>query len=191
MAEAELIVDETSRRIIEIAKSLATEYGAHTVTVRSILAQLGTTNRVFYNRFHNIDEVLQIIYTEAVEQMHESLESDIDINEDFFGYVMDIAVKVLVNTYDIKMQFSQYMFEHDSLTESNRRWWEGAIKKFLAVGVSKKLVKPVDPDILSYSIWCFCRGFNADAVKRRLPIEDAIETFRFGFGCFLEGVKER
>ena len=52
-----------------------------------------------------------------------------------------------------------------------------------------KLIKNIDSDMLSYSIWCFCRGFNADAVGRRLSKEDAIKNFKFGFGCILDGIK--
>ena len=60
--EIELITDEMSKIITGVVERMATEDGAHTVTVRRVLDELGITNRVFYNRFHNIDEVLQIIY---------------------------------------------------------------------------------------------------------------------------------
>ena len=57
----DLIVDEMSQKIIDVASYLATTEGAHNVNVRKILNHLGITNRVFYNRFHNIEEVLNII----------------------------------------------------------------------------------------------------------------------------------
>ena len=53
--EKSLISDSISEEIVRIAEDLATRDGAHTVTVRKILEKLGTTNRVFYNRFRNID----------------------------------------------------------------------------------------------------------------------------------------
>ena len=117
--EKSLISDSISDEIVRITEDLATRDGAHTVTVRKILEKLGTTNRVFYNRFRNIDEVLQIVYKNAVMKMHESVVTEFDISKDFFEYVTDVATSVLVKTYEIKMQFSQYMFEHDSLTDSS------------------------------------------------------------------------
>ena len=187
--EKELISDKMSKRIIEVTEEMATKDGAHTVNVRRVLEKLGVTNRVFYNRFHNIDEVLQIIYKKAVLKMQKSMKTEFDSSVDFFDYIMDIAVQTLINTYDIKMQFSQYMFEHDSLTESNRLWWSGEIKKLIDYGKKKNLIRDIDPDMLSYSVWCFCHGFNADAVGRKLSKETAIEYFKFGFGCFLDGLK--
>ena len=57
-AKSELITDAMSEKIIETAEKIATTDGASTLTVRRILKELGITNRVFYNRFRNIDEVL-------------------------------------------------------------------------------------------------------------------------------------
>ena len=61
-----LIRDEISEKIIGIAADLAREEGAHRVNVRKIITRLGVTNRVFYNRFKNCDEVLRIVYSRAV-----------------------------------------------------------------------------------------------------------------------------
>lgn len=187
-----LISDEISDEIIKITKRFATEDGAHTVTVSRIVSEMGVSNRVFYNRFRNIDEVLEIVYRDAVIKMHESmLNFDLDAEDDFFEYIMDIAVRVLTDTYDIKMQFSKYMFEHDSLTEYNRVWWMTEMKKLVIYALDRGLVKEVDPDALSYSIWCFCRGYNADAMGRKLSKEEAVKCFRAGFGYFLEGLRKR
>ena len=190
MKEQALIHDEISDEIIRITKKIATEEGSHTVTVKKIIEEMGVTNRVFYNRFRNADEVLRIVYEDAVVKMRASFKSDYDSKEDFFNYCMDIAVKVLENTYDVKMQFSQYMFEHDSLTESNRKWWMKEIGKACEYATKNGIIKDVDPDMLGYSVWCFCRGYNTDAVSRRLSKEDAVKYFKFAFGCFLDGLKK-
>ena len=191
MPSNELIYDDMSEKIIQTAQELAKQYGAKTLTVRRLLLELGVTNRVFYNRYHNIDEVLEIVYKRAVSQMHDSLKSEYDAQKNLFEYAMDVALKVLINTYDIKMQFSGYMFEHDSFTESNWKWWCEELEKIIAGAVENKIIKPVDPKMLSYTFWCFCRGFNADAVARKLSKEEATERFKFGFGCLLEGIKYR
>lgn len=184
-----LIYDSISEKIISIAEKLATGEGAHNVTVKKITSELGATNRVFYNRFHGVDEVLEIVYKKAVLRMHESVKSDYDINTEFFEYVLDVTEKVLINTYNIKKEFNQYMFSHDSLTESNYKWWVCEIKKIIKIGKENKQIKDVDPDMLSYAVWCFCRGYNADAVSRNISKEEALKNFRFGFGCLLDGIR--
>ncbi len=184
-----LIHDSVSEEIISLAERIATGDGTKDISVRRIIKELGVTNRVFYNRFRNIDEVLEIVCTRAAQGMHESFSSTKDINEDFFGYVTDVCVNVLVNTYDIKNRFSQYMFEFDSYSASNYTWWKGKIEQLVNFGKAAGKLKNVDSEMLSYSLWCFLRGFNADAVNRGLSKDEATEKLTFGLNCLFEGIK--
>ncbi|MGN0579627.1 MAG: TetR/AcrR family transcriptional regulator [Ruminococcus sp.] len=185
----ELICDDISEEIISITERLAMTEGAHNVNVKKIISDMGVTNRVFYNRFHNSDEVLRIVYENAVEKMHSTIDLNIVSKENLLGYCMDAAEKVLTDTYDIKMQFSRYMFEHDSITESNKKWWMKEIRKNVEYAKSMDMIRDnIDIDTLCYSVWCFCRAFSVDAVSRKLPKEEAVKVFRFSFGCFLRGL---
>lgn len=185
----DLIYDEVSEEIVSVAESLAREQGVKNITVRQILTHMGVTNRVFYNRFRNLDEVLEIIYRKAVVKMRESLSSQYDIETQFYEYVMDVAVRVLVKTYEVKSQFSQYMFEFDSQNDSNRIWWTDRIKEIIEVAIRTNQLRKVDSEKLSYAIWCFLRGYNADAVRRKLSVDEAVESFRFGLNCLFEGLR--
>ena len=188
-AKAALIADTMSEKIIETAEEIATATGAHTVTVRKILQRLGITNRVFYNRFRNIEEVLAIVYKNTVLKVRQGILSELDDRKDFFEYVLDVVTKSLLVSYDTKMKFNQYMFENDSVTDSNFTWWTTEIKKLIDYAKIKHYIKDVDSDILSYSIWCFCRGYNADAVGRNLPREEAVKNFRYSFSILLDGLR--
>ena len=189
--ERKLIRDERSEEIIRITEQLAMQEGAHNVTVRKIIRQLGTTNRVFYNRFRNCDEVLQIVYENAVLKMRSCFQIEYTTRESFFEAATELAVQVLISTYDVKHNFSQYMFEHDSLTESNRLWWMREVTHILEHAKQLGYIEEtLDSEALSHSIWCFCRGFNADAIGRKLSKEDAVKIFRLGFGCFMHGVQK-
>ena len=42
---------------------------------------------------------------------------------------------------------------------------------------------------MSYSIWCFIRGFNADALGRKLPVAQAAAAFKYSFGILLDGLR--
>ena len=64
-----------------------------------------------------------------------------------------------------------------------------AIEKMIDYAMEKGYVKQLDSKILSYSIWCFVRGYNADAVGRNLPREEAVEIFKYSFNFLLEGIK--
>ena len=184
----ERIRDDISDQIVEIVSRIAEEEGAHKVTVKKIISELGATNRVFYNRFANIDEVLRIVYRNAVVHMRENIKPEFHDRASFEQFCIDTAVDVLMQTYDVKMQFRRYVFEHDSLTEENRIWWYDKIKKYYAYALEQGFAKPVDADALCYAIWCFCRGYYADAVSRQLSREEAVRYFTFGFTCLLNGV---
>ncbi len=186
----ELIRDAMSERIVQAAEELATAEGAHTVTVRKILQALGITNRVFYNRFRNAEEVLDIVYDHMIVKIRRDILASYDETRDFFEYVMDVVERSLIITYDTKMKFNQYVFENDSHSKSNYDWWTREIKKLIDYAKGRGLIKDVNSEILSYSIWCFCRGYNADAVGRHLPREEAIKNFRYSFGFLLEGLKK-
>lgn len=188
-AETELICDEMSQKIIEAAETLVTLHGTHMLTVRSILKELDITNRVFYNRFHNIDEVLHIVYKNTSMKVRESFLKKLDTSQDFFEYVKDVVVSSLLISYDTKMQFAPYVFESDSHSDINFEWWTTEIRKLIDYAKEQHYIRDVDSDVMSYAIWCFCRGYNADAVGRKLPKEEAIRNFRYSFGILLDGMR--
>lgn len=185
-----LMVDEMSEKIIQAAEKLVTSQGAYTMTVRKVLQELNITNRVFYNRFHNIDQVLEIVYEKKILKMRESLKENFDPEKDFFEQVMNVLERTLLMSYEVKQKFNHYVFEHDSLSRRNYEWWISEIKKLVEYAKSRDYIKDVDSDMLSYSIWCFCRGYNADAVGRNISIEDALKSFRCGFGLFFDGLRK-
>ena len=172
-----LICDEMSQKIIQTAEKIVMESGSDTVTVREILRALGITNRVFYNRFKNIGEVLNIVYENTVLKMRESFQPEYDGTQDFFEYVTELVAHSLITSYDAKKKFNQYIFENDSVSKSNYEWYLERIKKLFAYAAKCGLIKEVDADTLGYAIWCFCRGYNADAVMR-MPKDEAVEKFK-------------
>ena len=185
----DLISDEMSRRIIAAAEQIARTSGAESVTVRSILRALGISNRVFYNRFHNAAEVLDIVYANTVLKIRESIVAKFDPEQDFFQQVLDIVENTLVMSYECKRQFSQYVFESDSVSHDNYAWWTEEIKRLIEFGKARGYLRDVDSDIMSYSIWCFIRGFNADALGRKLPVAQATAAFKYSFGILLDGLR--
>lgn len=186
----ELIRDEMTQTIIDTAELLVTSMGTETITVRKILQTLNITNRVFYNRFHNIDEVLDIVYENTVLKIRSSIITGFDPEGDFCDQVVDIVANTLIMSYENKMNFNQYVFEADSVSQSNFEWWRSEISKLIEFGKMKGILKNVDSDIMSYSVWCFIRGYNADAVGRQLPKEEAVKNFKYSFRILLDGMKK-
>lgn len=186
-----LIYDEISERIIASARDLARIKNTGKITVRDILHDLNMTNRVFYNRFHNIDEVLEILYAESVQTVRQSLSIPLQEDTDFFSHVQAVAQRTLVLSYESRQHYSQFIFDADSATNDIFRWWTQEIRKLIHSGVELgKLRRDLDEEAVSYAIWCFIRGFNADAIARNVPMEDALNQFRIGFGCFLRGIRK-
>jgi AcrR family transcriptional regulator len=62
-----------SLKIIEIAEKIVTEEGIDSLNVCKILRELNITNRVFYNRFNNIEDVLNEVYNNIILQIRVSL----------------------------------------------------------------------------------------------------------------------
>lgn len=184
-----LICDEMTQKIIQTAERLAVEDGTENLNVRKILKTLDITNRVFYNRFHNIGEVLDIIYEKTVLKIRESMAIVFDRDRDFFEQVTEIVANTLIMSYDNKMNFNYYVFENDSTSRSNFEWWQNEIIKLIEYAKKEKLLKDVDSYAVSYAIWCFCRGYNADAVGRKLPKEEAVKNFKYSFGFLLDGLR--
>ena len=186
----ELIQDELSLRIIESAKKIAKEKGIGKITVRDILKDLELTNRVFYNRFHNINEVLEVIYNDAISKVRESLAISWDECSDFWQHIQMVAERTLIFSYESRSNMSAYIFELDSVANDNFNWWQQEIRKLILLGKKHHHISEnLDEIAISYSIWCFIRGFNADAIARHLPREDALAQFRYGFSCFMNGIK--
>lgn len=87
------------------------------------------------------------------------------------------------------MKFNLYVFDNDSLTDNNYIWYTTRIKELFEYAKTKSLIKDVNVESLSYALWCFCRGYNADAVNR-FDKDEAIKKFKYSFQYILEGIKK-
>lgn len=187
-----MLRDSVSDKILDHTEYLVVKKGVKNLTVSTILKDLNITNRVFYNRFHNIDEVLNIIYERVVLKMRENINIKPEPGMSYYDYVQKLMISCLEDTYDLKNRFSQYSFEHDSLSKSNYEWWLEEIGKLINYGIENGYIdKSVDVHNLSICVWCFCRGCNADAVTRNISRDEAIECMKAGFSYFIEGVKSK
>lgn len=187
----ELIKDEMSDKIISAAEKIATSSGPEALTVRKILQHLAITNRVFYNRFHNISEVLDIVYQNTIQKIRDTIPTEFDPDKDFFEQVIDFVANTLVISYRAKNHFNYYVFENDSVSDYNYRWWMQKIREIIEYAKEKRYIQNVDSEVMSYSIWCFCRGYNADAVGRGLPMNEAIKNFKYSFAFLLNGLRRQ
>ena len=186
----EMITDEMSEQIVAAAERIAMTAGAEAVTVRKILQTLNITNRVFYNRFGNVEEVLGIVYRQKAEALRTGMLADFDPDGDFFGQVIDIVTATTAMSYDSKMHLSAYIFESDSVSSGNFAWWNRQISHLFEVGKSRGHIRAdVDVARMSYAVWCFIRGYNADAVSRGIPRDEAVQNFRYSFGILLDGMR--
>ena len=187
-----MITDEISEQIINVAEHLALSEGGEKLTVRRVLQEMGgVSNRVFYNRFKNIDEVLTVIYERIAVKLRESISEDFDPQGDFTEQVIAVVTNTLIMSYHLKMNFNHYIFETDSVTNANFKWWKTEISRLIELGKAKgQLSARVDTEKMSYAIWCFIRGYNADAISRGLPKEQATENFRYAFRVLLKGMSE-
>ena len=156
--------DEISTKIINTVTKMVYEGGAANINVQMVLKKLKITNRVFYNRFKNIDEVLLCVSQNLVHKMRQCMLRPYNEKENYHKYLVSLATDVLVKTYEIKKDFSDYMFNNDIVNESNKLWWIDHMIPALEYGVKNGFLKPMDLREMAYAVWCFCRGFNVDAV---------------------------
>ena len=77
---------------------------------------------------------------------------------------------------------------NDIINESNKIWWIDHMIPLLEYGIKEKFLKPMDVKAMSYAIWCFCRGFNVDAIKSRLELKQALKTFKMAFTFLIDGM---
>ena len=119
-----LIHDEMSEKIVRAAENMVTESGAHAITVRKLLLELGITNRVFYNRFHNIGEVLEIVYKNTILKIRESLKSAFDEQKDFFENVsfhdFSSFLRIFIDKNKLYKLINLQIFAGDSITKSSQ-----------------------------------------------------------------------
>ncbi len=189
MSQQRLIKDEMSDKIINTAEDIAMTYGAEKVNVRKILEALHITNRVFYNRFRNMDEVLSIIYKKTVLRIREIMSVELDGERDFFAQITDIVANTLVVSYKVKKKLNRFVFQSDSASGENYMWWKSRIAGLIELGKARGYVGDVDTEKMSYAIWCFIRGYNADAIERGVMCERAVSDFKYCFGILLGGMK--
>lgn len=186
----ELIHDEISSQIIETVRQVINERHSGIITVRDILKEMNITNRVFYNRFHNMEEVMEVIHEEEIGKVREAIFTTFNEGDDFEAYVENVALKTLLLSNERQYYMSQYIFLVDSADNRNYEWWSNAIAKIVAKGKELCYFKAdLDVEAFGYGCWCFIRGFNADAVARNLSREETIRIFNYCFHLVLIGAR--
>lgn len=185
------LADKTSQRIIKAVKKLVYKEGASSINVRRVLKELHISNRIFYNRFQNIEEALLAVSQQIITEMRVCIIKPYNPKQDYYKYLLGVARSVLIKTYKVKKSFSDYMFNNDIIDESNKIWWTNHIREILHQGIKNKFIKPLNEEEFSYGVWCFCRGFNVDAIKSRLELKKALKIFDLTFGSLIEGIKAK
>ncbi len=188
--KGKLIRDEMSDKIVETVEEIASSDGTKGLTVGKILKKLGITNRVFYNRFHNIGEVLEIVYKNTVQKARDCIMKGFDRKNDYFEYIYDLIESVVSNSYDTRKQMSSFVFETDSSESENKEWWVTEIRSIIEYGIEMGYFKKIDAAVLSDSVWSFIRGYNVDAVRRNIPKDEAVKNLRYSFSFLIDGMKK-
>ena len=187
--EKKIIKDDISNKIIETAAIIIQTEGINSINVSKIIKRLGVSNRVFYNRFNNLEEVLEEVYNKIMIKIREKLNPQYDGKQNFFEYVLDLVENSLMLSYELKQQLNLYIFGNDSISQHNYEWYLDRIKKLIEYAKEKDLIKDVDSDVISYTIWCAIRGYNADAVMR-FEKDEAIKKMRYSFSLLLGALKK-
>ena len=188
--EKKIIKDEISNKIIETTAIIIRNEGITKLNVSKILKKLGISNRVFYNRFNNLEEVLEEVYNKIVIQIREKLNHEYDEKQDFFEYLLDLVENSLLLSYELKTQLNLYIFGSDAYSQYNYEWYIDRITKLLNYAKENNLIIDVDSEVFGYTMWCAIRGYNADAVIR-MEKEEAIKQIRYSFNLLLQGIKKQ
>lgn len=184
------IEDEISLKIIDTAMEIASEEGIASLTVSKIINRMDVTNRVFYNRFKDVPDVIAAVYDKVVFQLRGCFDTPYDGKQDLCEYIMGLAVSVLKKTYETKLHFAGYLYNYDIFLDENREWWINHMIPLIDLGIEQGIFKKTDSRLLAYSVWCYCRGFNASSVGNNLSKEEAIKAFKLGFKCFMNGARK-
>ncbi len=184
------IVDNISEEIINKFTDMIYTKGVNNVTVKDILKEMDMTNRVFYNRFQNIEEVFSIVRQRLMDRTRKCIdEAKYDGKSDYCDYLTSIAISVIEQTYENKVYFSGYTYENDELNNSYRQWWIEKITELIRYGIDIGVFRDVNVNLMSYSVWCYCRSFNSCSVGDNLSTQDALLAFKMGFECLMRGLK--
>lgn len=184
------IKDKTAKSILRTAVIIAQREGLEQLSVKRILSEMKISNRVFYNRFRNIDDVIEVMYCEFVGFLREkiSLEYFSD-TEHYYDTMLDLATDVVKKMYGNDIHFRLRLLSYETSKENNRAWWLNQIQEILRDGIKRGLLKPMDEYAVSCGIWCFCLGFHKEALGSQISEEQAISAFRQSFSCLIDGIK--
>ncbi len=184
------IQDEITEKILSTAKEIAQTEGMEQLSVKRILAEMKVSNRVFYNRFCNIEDVIEILYERMVFSLRDILDpSLLTITESYYKTLVALAVRVVECLYQNNIHFRVRLLSYEASKDSNRNWWITQIQAILRDGISRGLLKPMDDLSAARGIWCFCLGFNKEALGQNISEEEALISFHASFSILIEGMK--
>ncbi|MBE7042550.1 MAG: TetR/AcrR family transcriptional regulator [Ruminococcaceae bacterium] len=184
------IEDETTVTIIRVAKEIAQKEGIEQLSVKRILTEMKVSNRVFYNRFRNIEDVIELLYEQAVNSFRGIIDlSLLEQSENYYETLENLAVNVVRCLYQNNIHFRARLLTYEASKDNNRNWWITQIQDILRNGVERGLLRPMDELAVARGIWCFCLGFHKEALGNSVSEQDAISSFRASFSIFISGMK--
>jgi AcrR family transcriptional regulator len=152
------------QKIIDTAASLFHRKGYVSTTLADVAKELGISKAALYHYVGSKDELLSIIYTQAFENVFKDTYeiSGMDLPPD---EKLRLIIRNHINNIIIKdlSMFSVFFSEESQLPEKDfkkireeKKKYTRIVEKIIAEGVTQRMFKKTDPNLLAYAILGMC-----------------------------------
>ncbi|MDE7418372.1 MAG: TetR/AcrR family transcriptional regulator [Lachnospiraceae bacterium] len=185
------IVDETSKRIVDLAVNIGCREGADVLTVTRLCRELNCDRRVIYNRFRDIDEINMIVAQRCNEELMAKARTAINPQASFYDNFTALIKAAFAYVYEKNANFQHYTALYKVTDEGVRNEVLQALTNLIEEGKSTGDVRAeTDSYKAAENIWIITTGISGMlAANTNYKYQDGLDTMLYGVEALLTCMK--
>ena len=175
--------------ILDTALEIGMKEGFEALSVRRISSTMGYSTGVVYHHFRDKQEIIDAIEVSQMKVMREKIASLLDESENVVENMTAVFHEIMLLALNEPEKYNLIVLRKYSRNVAGSPEWIPYISEELKKGMETGLIRPMDPDKVSFSIWSSFVGFNLMISRQRnMTPSEAEEFYLTQLDIVLKGV---
>lgn len=184
-------MDETSKRIVDLAVNIGCREGTDALTVTRLCRELSCDRRVIYNRFRDIDEINLLVAQRCNEELMAKAQTAMNPQASFHDNFVAVTKAAFTYIYEKNAYFQYYTALYKITDEGIKNEILRVLTKMVEGGKATGDVRAeVDSCRAAVNIWTILTGISGMlAANVNYKYQDGLDTMLYGVEAVLSYIR--